>query len=240
MKNLGSCDNNVNVLRYTQPCTSLPLDHFNSNMNGGSCDKNVDVSQYDNACTSLPLDYRYQNYKMNGGGYFLDVGNPNPITDGFSPVQGYSECCPPVFNTSSTTGTNEFNANNTNSNLANTNTTGSSLFNDSGWLVGKAGNPICGGGKRNKDGVRVTKSTKAKDKASRNMYTGKQTRRRLQQLSMTQNSKKSNKNNSKKGNNKKTKGKKKKQKGGELSVYHGNMVNRTFGCRQPTWSSSCI
>ena len=42
-------------------------------MNGGSCDKNVDVSQYDNACTSLPLDYRYQNYKMNGGGYFLDV-----------------------------------------------------------------------------------------------------------------------------------------------------------------------
>jgi hypothetical protein len=33
---------------------------------------------------------------------------------------------------------------------------------------------------------------------------------------------------------------KKRQRGGELSVFDGNMKNRTFGCRQPYWKPKCI
>ena len=44
---------------------------------------------------------------------------------------------------------------------------------------------------------------------------------------------------SKRRNRKKSKNRRK-QKGGELSVFDGNMNNRTFGCRQPYWKPKCV
>ena len=215
-------------------------------LRGGSiCNANPNVSVYNTPCSGLPLDSQFQQQFMvdtrglqNGGGYFLDIGNPNPVNPMDAPVQGYSECCHPLFNTQvgSTNMVDNSNAV-ANSNNANNST----LFNASGYAVGSNGNPICGGGRKSPSGTRRTKKGKAKNTAARG-YSNKQTRLKISRMEKTlekiegkiqecacmMNSKKK----SKKG--------KKKQKGGQRSIFSGDMNVRTFNCSQPNWNASCV
>ena len=119
-----------------------------------SCHAQPNVSMYESPCNGgLPLDGAFNKAFQNGGGYFLDVGNANVIQPGVPPVQGYSECCHPVFNTSG------YNGNGT--------------FNDAGYISSVDGNPVCGGGrrksKRNKSKRNKSKRNKSKhNKSKRN------------------------------------------------------------------------
>ena len=204
---------------------------------GGQCNTIPNLSVYNAPCSGLPLDSQFQNYVMDnganqnlqsGGGYFFDIGNPNPINPMDAPVQGYSECCHPLFNTS-VGSTNAVNAN-----TPTTANASSTLFNASGYAVGSAGNPICGGGKKNSDGKRKTKNNKAKNTRARG-YSAKKTIR-LEEIHRRVLEHTSNSPKSKKGSKKGKKG----QKGGQNSVFSGNMMNRNFNCSQPQWNASCI
>ena len=71
---------------------------------GSQCNAMPNVSVYNAPCGGLPLDSQFQQQfttdtqgLQNGGGYFLDIGNPNPVNPMDAPVQGYSECCHPLF-----------------------------------------------------------------------------------------------------------------------------------------------
>ena len=201
------------------------------------------VSVYNEPCGGLPLDSQFQQQfttdtqgLQNGGGYFLDIGNPNPINPMDAPVQGYSECCHPLFD-SQVGSTNAVD----NSNLVNNaNNNNSTLFNASGYAVGTNGNPICGGGKKNNNGKRKTKKRKAKNTASRG-YSQKQTRLKIARMEKT-----IEKIEGKiqecncKANSKGKKGGNRKQIGGERSIFSADMNTRTFNCSQPNWNASCV
>ena len=205
-------------------------------MRGGTCNAMPNVSVYNSPCSGLPLDSQFQqqfsqemnNNLQSGGGYFLDIGNPNPINPMDASVQGYSECCHPLFNTS-VGSTNAVNAANSTAGA------NSGVFNASGYAVGANGNALCGGGRKNANtGKRKRGKDKAKNSKSRG-YTGKQTRRLKEQIN-TQLQKKG----SKKGKKGKGSKKGKKMKGGQNSNFSGNMMNRSFNCAQPNWNASCI
>lgn len=215
---------------------------------GSMCNSMPNVSVYNSPCGGLPLDSNFQQQFINdsmpnnlqsGGGFFLDIGNPNPINPMDAPVQGYSECCPPVFDTS-VGSTNLVNDNS----IASANNSNSSLFNESGYAINTNGSPLCGGGKKGSNGTRRTKKDKAKNTKSRG-YSGKQTRRleeklknQMEKKKLRTPKKKSSK--GKKGNKGKKGGRRTKQRGGQNSVFSGNMLNRTFNCSQPQWNASCI
>lgn len=215
-------------------------------LKGGSvCNSMPNVSVYNSPCSGLPLDSNFQQQFINdsmqnnlqsGGGYFLDIGNTNPINPMDAPVQGYSECCPPVFDTA-VGSTNLVD----NSSLSNASGTNSTLFNDSGFAINSNGSPLCGGGKKGDNGSRRTKKDKAKNTKSRG-YSGKQTRRLEEKLKSQMEKKKlrTPKKKSSKGKKSKKGGRRKRQRGGQNSVFSGNMLNRTFNCSQPHWNASCI
>ena len=209
-----------------------------------ACNAVPDVSMYDRPCNGgLPLDNAFTKAFQNGGGYFLDVGNPAVIQPGVPPVQGYSECCHPVFNTSGFEGNGN--------------------FNNSGYLSSVDGNPVCGAVK---GGYRRKYRKGGSRKAGRNgRATGKQSKKRTSNLygkfsarsirieeekrSKMQNKRQSTpskgKNNQKGNNNQKgKKGKKNKgkQKGGKLpmSNFNENLVQRDLGCSQPNWNPNCV
>jgi hypothetical protein len=186
-----------------------------------SCNSTPDISMYNSPCKAgLPLDAAFQKSFPNqtAGGYFLDVGANQMIRPGVPPVEGYSECCQPVFNTSGN-----------GSHLASVN-----------------GNPVCGGGRRNKNtGKRATKSNaKKRTQAKYGKHTQKHVRAsEAKKQNRTNQTNNSGNNRTKSGKKGKGNGKKKKtkQKGaGMSSVFDGNMSNRTFGCTQPNWNSKCI
>ena len=188
-----------------------------------SCNSTPNLSMYHSPCKAgLPLDAAFQKAFPNqyGGGYFLDVGAQQMIRPGVPPVEGYSECCQPVFNTSGN-----------GSHLASVN-----------------GKPVCGGGRRNQNtGKRVTKRNAKKRTQDRyGKHTQKHVRAtQAKKQNRTNQKKKKNSGNNRningKKSNRKGKGKGTKQKGsGMNSVFDGNMANRTFGCRQPNWNSKCI
>lgn len=211
---------------------------------GYNCNSIPNLSVYNTPCSGLPLDSNFQqqfisdsmpNNLQSGGGYFLDIGNPNPVNPMDAPVQGYSECCPPVFNTSVGS------TNMVDNSSMNTSSTNSSLFNESGFAINSNGSPLCGGGKKSSSGSRRTKKDKAKNTKARG-YSGKQTRRLKEQHSrqLEKGKGKTKTKNSKKGKKGKGKGSRKKQRGGQNSVFTGNMMNRTFNCSQPNWNATCI
>lgn len=187
-----------------------------------SCNKVPNLDGYASPCGSLPLDRAFQNYsEQTGSGYFLDVGSSVPIRAGVAPVNGYSECCQPVFNTSAEGA--------------------------GGVLESVNGKPVCGGGKRN-NGRRATKKNKAKNSMAK--Y-GKHTSKHVRAQQAKKGSPKNSKKNSRKNSGKKSKGKgkgKKGQKGGRAPVnfssfssdFNESMAGKDFSCTQPTWGAKCI
>jgi len=208
------------------------IKHNNKKINligGSTCNTTPNLSVYDGysgfeglRCDGLPLDSAFSNYNMSGGGFFLDVGNPNPVQGGLPPVQGYSECCPPLFSTGSQAGAN-------------------GIFNDSGYLASTNGNPICGGGRKGGNNRNRKRQSK---KNTQSGYTRKGRNAILRSLSLakTGNAKKNSKKkeNGKGISSKKTGKGKKSQKGGDNSIFTGDMSQRLFGCHQPTWDAKCV
>ena len=217
------------------------------------CNSVPNVSMYNTPCNGgIPLDNAFTKSFQNGGGYFFDVGNPAVIQPGVPAVQGYSECCHPVFNTSGYEGNGNFNA--------------------SGYLESVNGAPVCGakGGGRTKGRGRTKggangslgkgysrKYGKNKRKKGNNrgknkrktqgIYTTKGMRKivaqqelKLKKQSVAKQNQNQSQNKNKKQKKKHTQKHTKKGGGLPMSNFNENMVHRDFGCVQPKWNPNCV
>ena len=112
--------------------------------------------------------------------------------------------------------------------------------------AGKALNPDMAGNFQNfssmipqNAGKRKTKISSLKAKQIVSNFFGSKLKGGKKKNSKKKNSRK--KNSRKKNSRKWSRSKRRrKQKGGEKSVFDGNMNNRTFGCRQPYWKPKCV
>lgn len=197
---------------------------------GGGCNSAVDTSGYLSPCGSLPLDNAFQKYKMNGGGYFFN----GQMLNGMSVVQGYSECCPPQYETG-----------NGSTNIVSDQ---KAPFEKFGHLT-KNGKPQCGGSLKKKNSKKINNKRKSNSRKSDSRKSNSRRSNSRRSNFRRSNSRKSN---YRRSNSKKTKSKrsnKRRQSGGMAplesltganSNFSGDMSSRSFGCRQPSWKPGCV
>ena len=224
------------------------------------CAPKPDLSVYASSCDGLPLDSAWMNSspsgnqptvnqnngKQVGGGYFLDVGAQ--LIGGQAPVGGYSECCPPVFKTTTPTATNGANGAGAGS-VGQSATAGMGAgFSKSGVMLSNNGKPLCGGGNRNRNRNRKRKNRKSsknrnppKRKNSNKSRINKNSRlRRKTQKNKGSRNKASGK---RSRNNRSRRRRRRNQTGGAdglPSVFTPDMTQRSFDCKQPDWGPKCI